>query len=867
MRPWWRTFRKPPTGDLEREIEFHAEQLTREKIARGVAPARARREANIELGGAEQIKEAVRDVHRIPLLDGLSTRLRYGLRALRARPSLSLAVIATLALGVGANTAVFSVIDAVLLRPLPYPDSDRLLVLRQHGLEGARGSGFVAPLRVEDWNRMSRAFQAISGYFTSDTVDEAGPVPVRIRAAYVAPRFIEVLGVSPVLGSNFTAEDFRFHGDAPGRVLISDRFWRDHFDRDPEVVGRSLLPDRPSAAVIGVMPSGFAFPEADTDLWFPVSPDAPYARNRRATWYTAIGRLRPGVTEARGRADLGLVQHGLAQQFPETDSDIAVTTQRLKDSAVGGARASLWLVFGAVSVLLLLACTNVAALLLARGIERGHEFGVRYSLGASRGAIVAQVVTETLLLALAGTAAGLAIAVALTRTLTVMARDLPRIATVGPDWRLFAYAALCTGVVTLLSGLLPAIHARSRGPAAALSTAGRTQMSGVRPAQWVLAGAQVALTVVLLVGAGLLLRSLQALSRVSPGFDAEHVLVFRLTGSYGETGDLAGLAGRVHRTLDALRALPGVRSAAAAISLPGVPFRYPVEVTSPDSTLDPRRKVTAESRWVSEGYFSTMDIPVLAGAPCDQHTEGTGALVNQSFASAYYTGTSPLGHHVVANPNPLGFRPSAIQGVVADARETGLDQAPTPTVYWCVSPPDPGRFYLLRAAGPPGAIARSVRETMVSVEPSRAVYDMAPLASRLGDAYADVRFRTVLLTLFAGTALSLASVGLYATLAYFVTVRRREIGLRVALGARRSLVGLSFLARGASVAAFGTIAGLAVALAARPLFSSMLYGVSSSDLRALSGAVAAMLAMALLASAIPAIRASRVDPMQILREQ
>jgi putative ABC transport system permease protein len=867
MRAWWRIFRKPGFADLEREIQFHVEALTRERIARGVAPDQARREAIIELGGLEQIQEAVRDVHRIPVLDALATRLRYGMRALRARPSLSLAVVATLALGVGANTAVFSVIDAVLLRPLPYPDADRLVVLRQRSPKERSGLGFVAPLRLEDWSRMTRTFEAISGYFTSDTVDQAGPVPVRVRAAYVAPRFMEVVGVSPALGRGFTHEDFLFHGEAPGPVLISDRFWQRHFNGDPDVVGRTLLPDRPSPTVVGVMPPGFAFPEAQTELWFPVSPDAPYARNRKATWYTGIGRLKPGVTQARGRADLDVVQKRLGQDFPDTDADIAVTTESLKQSTVGGVRASLWLVFAAVSALLILACINVAALLLARGMERGHEFGVRYSLGASRRAIVAQVVTETLLLAVGGTAAGLAVAAGLTRVLVGMARGLPRIGETGPDWRLFAYAALCTGLVTLLSGLLPAIDARSGGPAAALSSADRRQVAGERPAQWVLAGAQVALTVVLLVAAGLLLRSLEALSRVSPGFDPGPVLVFRVTGSYGETADLAALSSGVHRSLDALRALPGVRSGATALSLPGVPFRYPIEVTSPDSRFDPRLKVTAESRWVSEGYFSTMGIQVLAGSPCEERTEGTAALVNRSFASAYFAGTSPLGHHVVANPNPLGSQPSVIQGVVADAREAGLDQEPAPTVYWCATPPDPGRFYLLRTAGDPGALASSVREAMRSVEPSRAVYDMNPLADRLGEAYADVRFRTLLLTLFAVIALSLAAVGLYATLAYLVTVRRREIGLRMALGAPRGRVALALLARGTSVGALGSIAGLALAMVAKPLLSTMLYSVSPNDLGTLSAAVATMLVMALLASAIPAIRASRVDPMRSLREE
>jgi putative ABC transport system permease protein len=793
--------------------------------------------------------------------------LKFAFRQLLRSPGFTWVAVLTLALGIGANTAVFSVIDAVLLRALPYPDPDRLVVLHQRGLKHERGPGFVAPLRLEDWNRMNGAFRAISGYFTQDSVDAAGPLPVRIRAAYVAPRFLQVLGVSPALGHDFTAEDEHFHGEAPGRVLISDRFWRSHFHAALDVLGKPLLPDRPSATIIGVMPAGFSFPERDVEMWYPVAPDAPYASNRRFTWYAGIGRLKPGTTEAQGRADLDLVQRQLARQFPDTDSDLAVTTQRLKDSTVGGARDSLWLLFGAVSVLLLIACTNVAALLLARGIERRHEFGIRFSLGASRTDVLAQIVAETFLLAVGGTVAGLGVAAVLTKTLTTLVKDIPRLGEVGPDWHVFVYTTLSTAVITLLSGLLPGLQARSSAIVGALSVGGRPPVSGSRPAQWVLVSMQVALAVVLLVGAGLLVRSFQALSHVSPGFEADGILVFRITGSYGETADMSKLVSGVNASLDALRSLPGVRAAAASLSPPGVPFRFPAELKSPDSGFDPAEKVTAESRWVSAGYFATTGIPILAGNPCDSYSEGKGALVNQSFASAYYGGTSPIGHHLVADPNPLGFPPALVQGLVGDARETGLDRDPTPTVYWCATPPDPGRYYLLRTAGDPAALSSAVRERMNSVEPSRAVYDLAPLTERLGDAYADVRLRTVLLSLFAAAALSLACIGLYGTLSYFVTTRRREIGLRMALGATRGRIGLGFMARGAAAAGVGIAVGLTLASAATRFISGMLYGVHTNDTAALSAAIGTMFAVALLASAVPAVRASRVDPMKMLREE
>jgi len=415
--------------------------------------------------------------------------------------------------------------------------------------------------------------------------------------------------------------------------------------------------------------------------------------------------------------------------------------------------------------------------------------------------------------------------------------------------------------------LFPAVQASSTAPAGSLSRGGRTQVSGARPAQSMLVSIQVALAICLLFGAGLLLRSFQALSEVSPGFDTTHLLAFRLTGGYGETVDLPGLRNEINRTLDDLRSLPGVEAAAASLTLPGVPFEYPVEVTSADSARDPSRRVMAESRYVSQGYFASMRIPILSGAACDQHSDTTGAVVNRSFASTYFGDRTVLGHHLAANPNPFGLSPSTVLGVAADAREAGLNHEPVPTIYWCGPPVDPGRYYLVRTAGAPAALANAVRGRIHTVEPARAVYDLAPLGEHLSESFAEVRLRTVLLTLFAATALALACVGLYGTMTYLVTTRRREIGLRMALGARRSQVGLRFAGRGLAVTSIGVVVGLGLATWAARFISGMLYNVHANDATALFASVGTMFFVALLASGIPAVRATRVDPMQILREE
>jgi len=878
MRWWRQMFRKPAPAELDRELQFHIEELIHEKVSRGMPPDQARREARIEFGGAASIRDELNDVHRIPILDTTLNHIRFAWRALRAAPTFSLTVIATLTVGIGANTTVFSAIDAVLLRPLPYPNPDRLVLIEESLSKQQKSlQQQIAPARLEDWNRLNAAFVAISGYYTEDTTYATGgdystaegrasdPPPVKIRRAYVAPRFLQALGVQPALGHDFSETDAHFHGNAPRSVLISDRYWHNYFHADPNAVGKPLLYGTVSVIVIGVMPPGFTFPEEAVDLWYVDTPDAPWEQDRRYNWYTGIGRLRPGVTEAQARANLELVQRNLARQYPATDAEVGVWTRTLRENTVAGARSSLWLLFAAVSLLLLVACTNVSALVLARGMERQREFSLRISLGASRSAILAQMMAETLLLAVAGTIAGLAVAAGSSRVLAAMAKSVPRIGEIGFDWRMFVYSAVCAIIVALGSGLFPALRASTASPAGALARGGRTQVSSRHPARWVMVSVQVALTVCLLSGAGLLLRSFESLWTIFPGFDASRVLAFRVTGAYREFGDVPKLRQSVLRTMDALASLPGVRTVAASRTVPGVPSGFPLDLTSPDSGLDPATKMTVDVREVSDGYFSAMGIPILAGTPCDRRTEGM--LVNRTFVSTYFPGRDPVGHHLVVNANAPDALKAAVLAVVGDAREFGLNTEVKPTAYWCSPVLDPGRYYLLRTDGDPANLASAVRQRMHAVEPGRAVYDLAPLTAHLSEAFADVRLRTLLLSLFAATALSLACVGLYGTMSYLVTTRRREIGVRIALGAGRKQIWLRFVTPGMAVAATGVAAGLLLSAWSARFISSMLYHVRANDAASLSAAMAAMLLVALVASAVPAVRATRIDPIETLREE
>jgi predicted permease len=789
--------------------------------------------------------------------------VRYALRTLARTPGFTVAVVLTLALGTGANSAVFSAIDAVLLRPLPFPDSDRLMRLTQTQENSAETN--IAPVRLEDWNRLSATFEAITGYYVEDVSETSGSLPEKVRRAWVAPRFLEVWGVTPALGPGFTAADQ--DAGVPG-ALISDRYWRRRFDADPNVLGRSVQVENAAIPIVGVMPAAFLFPDRDVDLWSPVRMGSRLARARYATWYVGIGRLEPGVTVAQARSDLAAVQSQLGELYPESDRNMGVEVEPLKAATVGSVRSSLWLLFGAVSVLLLITCTNIAALLLSRATQRRQELSVRLSLGATRAALAAQMLTEAGVLALAGSALGWLVALGASAALRSVAVDLPRMDEIALDRRVLLYTLAMAATATFVCGLLPAIRAARGGFAGGATYAGRTQVSSPGSLQWLLVGAQVALSVTLLAGAGLLVRSFQELSRVDPGFDAGSVLTFRMSGNWAETADDRRLVQRIDGTLDALRALPGVDTAATAVFLPGVPAQYESTFELVEARTGAEARMVAENRIVSADYFATMRIPLLGGERCGRQPPGgtRDVAVNRTFASRYLAGwPSAVGLHLstASGSSP----PARIVGIVGDARERGLDREPGPVVYTCLSAPNPTPYFLVRTHGEPLALTQTVRGRMKELEPGRAVYDIAPVEERIGDAFTQNRLRTLLLVLFAVTALSLACVGLYGTLSYVVNLRRREVGLRLALGAARTDIIRQFLVQGLRVAALASLCGLMLSLALTRVLSHMLYGVSPSDPVTLSSVIAIVLVVAGLAALVPATRAALVDPMRVLRDE
>ena len=863
---WWKSLRRN-VGDaqLDSELRFHIEELVQANIEAGMEPEEARRQAMLDFGGRELVKEEVRDVYRVALAETAWANLRSAMRFMRKSPVFSFTVIVTLALGIGANSAVFSALDAILLRPLPFPHSDELMKIDQYNPKVPGQGGFTATVRLEDWNRLSSTFEAIAGYYTEDDSETSGELPEKVTHAMVTRRFLQVWGVAPALGRDFTPDEERFGG--PDAMLISDRFWRRRFGADPGAVGKKLWFGKYSYRVVGIMPASFLFPDRDVDVWSPSTPDAPFAQSRESTWFITIGRLKPGATLTQAQANMVTVQAQLGKQYPKTDADLRVNLQPLKETIVGGVRGSLWILFGSVTLLLLIACTNIAALLLARATQRRHEIAIRFALGASRAKVAGQLLSEAFGLALAGAVLGLAVAGGASRVFRVLAGNLPRLDEIGLDWRIVLYSLACAVVATLLCALLPALRATRRDLSGSLAQASRTQVSTHNPLQWLLVGVQVALAVTLLAGAGLLLRSFQALGRVSPGFDPSHILTLHISGGWGETADMKGLTQRIDRTLDFLRSVPGVEAVATSGFLPGVPAQFQSEVKLIEGQADPNRKIMVENRFVSPGYFHTMQIPILAGESCRETPWGSErmAVVNRSFANAYLQGATVMGRHV---QSPGAFIAAGeIRGLVGDAREAGINHEPVPTVYWCESAPLPDPFYLIRTRTRPMAMAETIRRKIHEIEPGRSVFDIMPLEEHLGDAFAETRLRTVLLSFFAITAVSLACLGLYGTLSYFASVRQREVGLRLALGAERGQIVRQFLWQGVGVAVVGCVAGLALAAGLARLLAGMLYGVSPSDAGTLSAVIFAVLVVAVAASLAPAIRAARVEPMQVLREE
>ena len=884
---------------LQEELAEHLAFQTEENLRAGMSPAEARRQAALKLGAAQAIRETHHAEQSLPFFENLLFDLHYAVRMLLRSPGFSFIAIATIALGIGATTAIYSVIDATLLHPLPYPNPAELVRVEDDlpGV-GAQGVGISIP----EWRDLesSGIFQSAAITGTGANVNLTGSArPLRLSFKQVTPNYFAVLGVDAQLGRTFDPRD-----TTPGynlEVVISDGLWRREFGADPHILGKALLLDNDVYHVVGVMPRGFrdqgsTSDEQNVELWlgagFAGIPFPPPLRDSRLRSRAVLARLKPGLSVAAAQAHLDALVESLTRQYPaEYPAQTAWTVRLipLSESVVGSVRQSLILLFGAVALVLLISCVNVANLLLARASVRGREIAVRQALGAQRTRLIRQFLAESLLLFLVGGIAGVAILFCTGQfLLRLVPESLPHLNNISIDWSVLAFAAAVSIAAGTIFGLAPAWLMSRFDLIGTLRQEGRGS-SGSRErarARQLLVVTELALSLVLLVAASLLLRSFWDLFRVPPGFNPDRVMAVQtwLPGPNDPLMDPYRTATQeavlLREILRRSRALPGVEEAAIGdeASLPlghSRPTRLPL-IREGIETVDNQAPVI-DSPIVSPEYFHLLGIPLLRGRIfTDQDLEDTPqvAIINQAAARTYWPNQDPVGKRVRLNLDTRGVYSAAppawttIVGVIADARTESLADAGTPQIYRSAyqrAAKDVAIF--LRGQLDPGAISVQMREQVQSIDPTLPVFHAQTLDDVLASSLSVRRFSMEMVAFFAATALLLAGLGIYGTISYVVNEQRREFAIRLALGAQRSMILNMVLRRGLGLAAAGAGLGLAGALIVSHLMAGLLYGVSPNDLTTFAGVTLVLTTVAIAASYIPALRATRLDPITTLHSE
>ncbi len=807
--------------------------------------------------------------------------LRQALRQFLRAPGFSLMAAGTLALGIGAATAVFSVANGLLLRPLDYPEPDRIVRLLEFSEDGT-GRGTISAPNFFDWMEQSRTLAVGALYDEYRPTVELDGESIKMEAASVGAAYFEVLGVEPLLGRFFLPEE-----DEPGsnRVVLTRSLWQEVFGADPDIVGQSISLDGTPYTVVGVAPSmenpELSFSVREPPRLWRSTPEYFLTNGRGGRSFTAIARLRPDATVEGAQADLSSIHRTLAELYPESNSGQVVHVEPLLEDLVGEVRPILWLLLAAAGLVLLIACANVANLLLVRFAARSREIGLRAALGAARARVVRQLLTESFILALAGAAGGILLAVVATRALVDFAAgQLPRADAVGMDFRVLGFAVFLACATTVMFGVLPALQAsrldlrRIVGGAQRGSAAGPGRTSLRR---WIVA-VQAGLAVVVMLGAGLLGRSLLELQAVDPGVAVDRVLVLRIdppSDRYNPSDEAgrAELLGLYDQLEETLAALPGVEAVGTTDLLPmSGSFNGNQFTIEGEPVPEPGQEPRAEVRAVSPGYFETMGIPLLDGRPfaaTDDEPSERVVLVNEALARLHFPEGDAVGARLsILDPDR---EPARIVGVVGDVSQFTLDQAPEPVAYvpvgqapnWMQDEP----WLALRTSGAPEAVLASARETIRGIEPRTPIYSAQPMTSVLSGTLAQPRFRTFLVLAFAAVSFLLAATGVFGIVAYSVVEQRRELGIRMALGAgpRRILSGV--LGLGIRPVVAGALAGVVVGLAGLRALDGFLYGVSTTDPVTFALAPLLLVATGLAACWLPARRAAQVDPMTVLREE
>jgi len=801
-------------------------------------------------------------------------------RLARKSPGFTLAAVLTLGLGIGAATAIFAMVDAVLLRPLPFHDQDRLVTVWGEMKEREQKFVEVALADYTDWRDRSQVFSglALVGTNDSDAALTGRDQPVHVRLRLVSDNFFQVLGAKAALGRTFVPGQ----DDRPGVnvAVLSDGFWRSHFGGDPGILGKPVLLDGIPNTVVGVMPRGFRYP-GDVDLWTTISGIAAEPSLKDLRIFEAIGRLKPGASLARAREELLAISRRVELERPDTNQGYTARVTPLAEEILGDTRAALLLMLGAVGLLLLIACANVAGLLLARAQTRQKETALRTALGANRGRLVRQLLTESTLLALVAAAVGLLLAWAGLRVLLAVGpADIPRLDEVGISGRMLLFSLAAALGTAALFGLAPALQTAGTDLTAALKEGGKSSASThTARLRSLLVVAEVAIALVVLVMAGLVIRSFIALERTHLGFEPRNVLTFRLTLNTSKHPDKPGWGSLFQEVLHRAEALPGVQSAGLVLLRPlSGPIGWDYDFTIDGQTDEAQRtNPTSNHERVSPGYFHTLGIPLLAGrdfTATDTVDTQRVVIVNKSTAERFWPGKDPLGKRLrFGRANQPSDKWLTVVGVVGDARYREI-QAMRPDLYIpYMQNPHWAMDLVVRTSGDPMRLARPLAEVVRSLDPDLPVANLTTLEQAIAGSVARPRLRTLILGLFAALALILAAMGLYGIIAYSVAQRRREIGIRMALGADRGAVLRLILLQGLGLAAAGLAVGLIAALLlilterSSGWLGGLLYGVAPTDLATFSVVPLLLLAVAFLASLLPARRATRVDPLEALKAE
>ncbi len=810
---------------------------------------------------------------------------RFALRQFKKSPGFTLATILTIALGIGGTTAIFSLVNTVLLRPLPFSEPSRIMAVssrddRRPTTNGNAGNALSYP-DFFDWRSQNKSFSSLASSHDTDFTLTGVGEPKHLAGQVVSADFFRVLGVRPALGRDFTTDD-----EKPGArvVMLSHSLWESEFGSASDIVGRTVTLDNKSYTVVGVMPKGFEFPIQNPApmLWTSLGDDAydpagePMTAERGAHLLDVIGRLKAGVTASQAHADLEVIAHNLTAQYPNTNRHFvgAVVTTEL-DSLIGDTRPALRILFGAVTFVLLIACANVAGLLLARSSRRRPEFAVRAALGASRGQIVRQMLVESVALGLCGGAVGIALAAGLLHgLLQLVPSDVPRLGQVSMDATVLAFATIISLITGLLFGVLPAWRTSRVSPSSAMRDGGRTTTTGrgQHRLQNSLVIAQTAVGLALLVASGLLIHSFVRVLQVDPGFDRRNVLIASLSlpdSRYSSAQQVQFY----QQLLARVRALPGVKSASAGWPLPlsqtGMKIAFDIE----GHPLPEGDRNTARASIANPGFFETMRIPVLRGREFKDSDDGKATpvvIVSQSFAKKYFSDQDPIGKHITPglSDDTVKEVPREIIAVVGDVKSSGLQKDISPEYYFpfaqaiIFSPK-----LVVRSAVDPVTLIAPLRGHLAQIDKNIPLYDVKTFDQLVSRSAAQPRFQALLLTCFAAIALLLSAVGLYGLLSYLVVQRTLEIGVRIALGAQRGSVLSMILRKGLTLAAVGLVIGVALSLALTRLMSGLLFGVRPTDPLTFVLVSLVLLLVSVLASGLPAYRASTLDPMTTLRDQ